>query len=157
MPSTFIALFYDDKNDNSNFSYIDTHDIRQNLSIDTQIFWTYKLDMCHITGIGIYILLWKALILLLRLLIVHLCHISSTHSWELTLSCLDHSDITIPTIMLNVMLRDRPLYTLCTVQYSLVLSSTHLVSQQLILKGFLMESAECELEHREWRSLQQCR
>ena len=38
MPSTFIALFYDDKNDNSNFSYIDTHDIRQNLSIDTQIF-----------------------------------------------------------------------------------------------------------------------
>ena len=43
MPSTFIALFYDDKNDNSNFSYIDTHDIRQNLSIDTQIFWTYNL------------------------------------------------------------------------------------------------------------------
>ena len=67
MPSTFIALFYDDKNDNSNFSYIDTHDIRQNLSIDTQIFWTYKLDMCHITGIGIYILLWKALILLLKI------------------------------------------------------------------------------------------
>ena len=72
MPSTFIALFYDDKNDNSNFSYIDTHDIRQNLSIDTQILRSFEPITWYvphhlITGIGIYILLWKALILLLKI------------------------------------------------------------------------------------------
>ena len=47
--------------------------------------------------------------------------------------------------MLAVMLRDRPLYTLFMPNAE-PYHPTYLVSQQLILKGFLMEPAECELE-----------